>query len=380
MREMGKAMMGTGEASGDKRALSAAEAAISNPLIDETSMKGAKGLLISITGGKDLTLYEVDEAATRIREEVDQDANIIVGATFDESLDGIVRVSVVATGIDIAAMAHHPANTRAAAPAIATPVAASTPVPAPQAVAAASRLAELTQTLRANTQRMADRHTQTEAHRAVAQALSVSTAELPAPAMEPPAQAPVAVASMEDVTIRPIAPKPTLFVEPGEPLAEAAVAPAEPERPFIPPQAERPAQRAPRMPRIDELPMPAQNQIRARQAETAEAPQKPRVGLLQRLASVGLGRREDEEAEARPAPRPVAAERAAPPMPKAQQMPPMPRAPEARTEPVSEYAKRPVAARPAPQGLDQHGRPAPLSNALEDDQLEIPAFLRRQAH
>jgi len=134
------------------------------------------------------------------------------------------------------------------------------------------------------------------------------------------------------------------------------------------------------MPRIDELPMPAQNQIRARQAETAEAPQKPRVGLLQRLASVGLGRREDEEAEARPAPRPVAAERAAPPMPKAQQMPPMPRAPEARTEPVSEYAKRPVAARPAPQGLDQHGRPAPLSNALEDDQLEIPAFLRRQAH
>ena len=84
MREMGKAMMGTGEASGEKRALSAAEAAISNPLIDDASMKGARGLLISITGGKDLTLYEVDEAATRIREEVDQDANIIVGATFDE--------------------------------------------------------------------------------------------------------------------------------------------------------------------------------------------------------------------------------------------------------------------------------------------------------
>ena len=100
MREMGKAMMGTGEASGEKRALTAAEAAISNPLIDDASMKGAKGLLISITGGKDLTLYEVDEAATRIREEVDQDANIIVGATFDESLEGIIRVSVVATGID----------------------------------------------------------------------------------------------------------------------------------------------------------------------------------------------------------------------------------------------------------------------------------------
>src|SRR6187551_365242 len=79
MREMGKAMMGTGEASGEKRALTAAEAAISNPLIDDSSMKGARGLLVSITGGKDLTLYEVDEAATRIREEVDQDANIIVG-------------------------------------------------------------------------------------------------------------------------------------------------------------------------------------------------------------------------------------------------------------------------------------------------------------
>ena len=100
MREMGKAMMGTGEASGDKRALTAAEAAIANPLIDDSSMKGARGLLISITGGKDLTLFEVDEAATRIREEVDQDANIIVGATFDESLDGMIRVSVVATGIE----------------------------------------------------------------------------------------------------------------------------------------------------------------------------------------------------------------------------------------------------------------------------------------
>src|SRR5271166_3616056 len=104
MSEMGKAMMGTGEAAGDRRAVLAAEAAIANPLLDETSMKGARGLLISITGGNDLTLYEVDEAATRIREEVDQEANIILGATFDSSLDGIVRVSVVATGID------HPAG------------------------------------------------------------------------------------------------------------------------------------------------------------------------------------------------------------------------------------------------------------------------------
>src|SRR6185436_15482754 len=100
MRGMGKAMMGTGEASGEKRANRAAEAAIANPLLDDVSMKGARGLLISITGGRDLTLYELDEAATRIREEVDQDANIILGATFDESLEGIIRVSVVATGIE----------------------------------------------------------------------------------------------------------------------------------------------------------------------------------------------------------------------------------------------------------------------------------------
>jgi len=100
MREKGKAMMGRGEASGEKRVLAAAVAAISNPLIENPSIKRASGLIISITGGNDLTLFEVDEAATRIREEADQDANIIVGATFDESLEGIVRVSVVATGID----------------------------------------------------------------------------------------------------------------------------------------------------------------------------------------------------------------------------------------------------------------------------------------
>ncbi len=100
MDEMGKAMMGTGEATGEKRALEAAEAAISNPLLDEVSMKGARGVLINITGGMDLTLFEVDEAANRIRSEVDPEANIIVGSTFDENMEGPMRVSVVATGIN----------------------------------------------------------------------------------------------------------------------------------------------------------------------------------------------------------------------------------------------------------------------------------------
>ncbi len=100
MTEMGKAMMGTGEAEGENRAIAAAEAAISNPLLDDVSMRGAKGILISITGGEDLTLYEVDEAANRVREEVDADANIIFGSTFDTRLKGKIRVSVVATGIE----------------------------------------------------------------------------------------------------------------------------------------------------------------------------------------------------------------------------------------------------------------------------------------
>ena len=103
MNEMGKAMMGTGEAEGDKRATEAAEAAIANPLLEDVSMQGARGVLINITGGDDMTLYEVDEAANRIREEVDAECNIIIGSTFDAALSGTMRVSVVATGIEAGA-------------------------------------------------------------------------------------------------------------------------------------------------------------------------------------------------------------------------------------------------------------------------------------
>jgi len=100
MSEMGKAMMGTGEGEGEERARIAAESAISNPLLDDVSMKGARGVLINITGGSDMTLFEVDEAANRIGEEVDPDANIIFGSTMDSTLEDKMRVSVVATGID----------------------------------------------------------------------------------------------------------------------------------------------------------------------------------------------------------------------------------------------------------------------------------------
>lgn len=113
MDEMGKAMMGTGEGTGDNRAVEAAEKAIANPLLDEISLNGAKGVLINITGGHDLTLFEMDEAAEKIREKVDPDANIIVGSTLDPSMEGAVRVSVVATGIDLgAAVAQPPVERR----------------------------------------------------------------------------------------------------------------------------------------------------------------------------------------------------------------------------------------------------------------------------
>jgi len=116
MSEMGKAMMGTGEASGDHRAIEAAEKAIANPLLDEVSMRGAKGVIINITGGDDLRLMEVDEAATHIREMVDPEANIIVGSAFNPDLNGIMRVSVVATGIDVVARTPAVSTLRATSP------------------------------------------------------------------------------------------------------------------------------------------------------------------------------------------------------------------------------------------------------------------------
>jgi len=351
MREMGKAMMGTGEAEGEKRASTAAEAAISNPLIDDASMKGAKGLLISITGGRDLTLYEVDEAATRIRGEVDQDANIIVGATFDESLDGIIRVSVVATGID---------NALAQRPAVS---------------AAEARIAEVAQRLRADNERLAERIERTEAARPLTAAAPASVNASIESAKAAVAAALLPQSAGQDVTIRPLGPKPSLFIDPPASGPEQH----EPEA-FIPPQPERLPQRALRMPRIDELPVPAQNEIRARRGELApeEHPEKRRMTLLQRLAAVGLGRREPEAEEPLPSSRaaPSAPGAPMPAQPAAERLAgrPQPRA-ESRPDPVSDYAKR-----AAPQGLDQHGRQAPVHNRSEEDQLDIPAFLRRQAN
>ncbi len=375
MRGMGKAMMGTGEASGEKRAQQAAEAAIANPLLDESSMKGAKGLLISITGGNDLTLFEVDEAATRIREEVDSDANIILGATFDETLDGIIRVSVVATGID------KEAGFEAA------------PFPSPAEQALKTDMPAVVRSTEPAQAKLAPAAEKSGAQTAAAQAVANLEKELAIP--EP---APVAVASDPDVQIKRVKPasasmtakSPMIDIEEETPTSVVEDAPVS--QPYIPPVAEEHSP-APRMPRVEDFPPIAQREIRAQQApaaapqsepaaqqaEPAPAAQAPvsqhdtgeefgdderrPMGLLRRLAS-GLGRREDEEEH----------EAEAPVVRKAPQLQPAPmsapRAPQARTSATGAAGQ-----------LDETGRAAPKPvSAADDDQLEIPAFLRRQAN
>ncbi len=381
MRGMGKAMMGTGEASGEKRAQQAAEAAIANPLLDETSMQGARGLLISITGGNDLTLFEVDEAATRIREEVDSDANIILGATFDESLDGIIRVSVVATGIDREAVLEGEPSR----PEFSEPVADRT---VNKPAITTSKPAEPRQAPIAQTRQpeMAQRRAPVE-------------------------QAPVSAASDPDVQIKAFRPAPDsmhtkmpLSFGDEEPVAAKAEE-ASVSEPYIPPVAQQPSM-PPRMPRVEDFPPIAQRELRQqgvasrqaapaqpRQAQQPIAPQEPRMdvdegeddrrpmGLLRRLAN-GLGRRDEhehyqeEEVSAAPAPRAAEpAHRPAAPQPVMRQ----PR--QAQMAP----AQQPRQPHQAPQGaagyLDQNGRaPAKPQYQQEEDQLEIPAFLRRQSN
>jgi len=372
MRGMGKAMMGTGEASGENRANRAAEAAIANPLLDDVSMKGARGLLISITGGNDLTLYELDEAATRIREEVDSDANIILGATFDESLDGIIRVSVVATGIEPALITAHSQNN-------------------PEIVQTEQRIAEVAERLRAEARARAAQPAPTFRSPVQEQPLTAAPVAPPAaPVAQAPVQAPRAALPEASVAIEPMRmepapvirdevvltqtqPRAAMAYEPA-PLPQPEPAPVPAAGPFVPPRPAVAVARAPRMPQIQDLPMPGQAQIRASRGEEPAEPaaDTKRMTLLRRLATVGFGGRR-EEAEAAPAPvrAPVAA-----PMPS-----PMPQAPV-----PADYAKRtaPAAAqgyRPAQGHLDAQGRvAAPSSRMMDDDQLEIPAFLRRQAN
>ncbi|HEY1735267.1 MAG TPA: cell division protein FtsZ [Methylovirgula sp.] len=331
MREMGKAMMGTGEATGEKRAIMAAEAAIANPLLDEVSMRGARGLLISITGGNDLTLYEVDEAASRIRQEVDEDANIILGATFDENLDGIVRVSVVATGIDQPEEMRH----------------------RPEAL-----ISDMPNRLRGPAAIRSDissRHT--ALHSLSRPALQAASSELHGDTGH------AQVHNARGVHLQPSAPQGHHFVEAPEALEEEEVPYAES---FVPPMPETPKIRPQRMPQIDDLPMPAQKQIRAQRGEAPAEPahEAKRRTLLERLAA--FGNRHDDHADHEPMDHHA---NHAPPARAAQP-----------NSIHAEYSKRSAhPGRGMQQPLDPQGRMMHAPRPAEDDQLEIPAFLRRQS-
>ena len=278
MSEMGKAMMGTGEASGERRAIEAAEAAINNPLLDDVSMRGARGLLISICGGPDLTLYEVDEAATRIREEVDPEANIILGATFDDALEGTMRVSVVATGLAVEARAQKDDGAEEAA----------------------------------------DEHSSMSYNPAPSSVKIVKPAPMVA-RIPSPTPAPAAEHHEEVV----------------EEYHEEEVATALQNN---------------RIPSIDKFPMIAQRQVAAQQGRIesiAEHANKRKKGIFERLADVGLGRRDETQAEQRPA-----QTRRADPQ-------------------IQPQSQRRI---PAPEPIIAE------ESSYDDDQLAIPAFLRRQAN
>jgi cell division protein FtsZ len=292
MSEMGKAMMGTGEAEGERRAVDAAEAAISNPLLEDVSMKGARGVLINITGGLDMTLFEVDEAANRVREEVDPNANIIFGSTFDEKLQGRMRISVVATGID----GENPQGERA--PALGTRLPTAEP-------AAATR----------------GGYTQPMLTQNAAPATPRSEVRPPLPTVAEPA--PPAAEAAESAAVRGgafIAPKP---VDPGVPRQVPLAHPA------VPPAA----------------------------AETQARPRGRGPSLIERVTGVGRVRMGGAPVAA-PAP-------AAPPPPP----------PGARPATAPAGTARPAQPRLTPLEPDERS-----GNSKEDDLLDIPAFLRRQAN
>ena len=331
MDEMGKAMMGTGEATGEDRAIQAAEKAIANPLLDEISLRGAKGVLINITGGNDLTLFELDEAANRIREEVDPDANIIVGSTMDPSLEGGMRVSVVATGID------------------ALSTTSETPVP----------------------------------RRSMAQPLATQADEQPAPA------APVTISSV--ATTAPVAQEPALFEEmntqavaaseQAEDIFEEEAAVFQPELPsFI---ADRSQQRAP-APVAEDLPPPAyqppvfepQSMHEPEQAGYV-APKAPSLGTPSPEAMARL------QAAVHRAP----AEQSQYQQPAASDAVERPRfGINSLINRMTGHGQEGAPAQPARQQPQmQTGQPAPAAQPIaesdpEQERIEIPAFLRRQAN
>jgi cell division protein FtsZ len=368
MSEMGKAMMGTGEADGERRAIEAAEAAISNPLLEDITMEGARGVLINITGGPDMTLFEVDEAANRIREEVDPDANILFGSTFEPEMEGKIRVSVVATGIDAADMKSRPEplqNRPAAAKSAPAPLTANTPERPAEAAKPAI---------------------QSDAADELPEEEDEPAAEIEVEAVSEADEAPAAEAAPEPA--RP-APQPqTARVEPSlafrrpEPAATAPAPEPEPQPAATPTPAAtvtptpRPAETAGRrVPFIPPKPMTPTGTGESEEREPSimsprsgehvnelEQPARRR-SLFERMTGVSRTRETEGNASARP---------------QRESLEPRLRsaAPRAETTAPKAAPENP-AAQAQPESTEKPADPAP---STEEEVLEIPAFLRRQAN
>jgi cell division protein FtsZ len=407
MSEMGKAMMGTGEAEGEGRAIAAAEAAISNPLLDDVSMKGARGVLINITGGMDLTLFEVDEAANRIRDEVDPEANIIFGSTFDSSMEGNMRVSVVATGIEVDAQtrpkpitlsvvggqkkAQHVDNAPAAGSGAGAATAALASTPAPAATEAG-----LFAQSSADGDFPSTKYPMTSQPYAAASGPGASAAAMAMSDPEPDFLAPPApqARAEEDIFIAPAPAEANAEAE-----AEAVVYHGEPD-PFAEAalaNAARPEARRPEANR--EMPareMPA----RERQAETrptpeasTPAPKRGGQGLFAKVTGAARALQaatQGSDATARAAatrqaaeparntPKPMPARSASPAQPERQ-----------ATAPAASRTGAPEGGQAAPAGAGNAAQqrlsgldPAERigHSQAEEDLLDIPAFLRRQTN
>ncbi|MDB6180555.1 cell division protein FtsZ [Paracoccus fistulariae] len=320
MDEMGKAMMGTGEAAGENRAQEAAERAIANPLLDEISLNGARGVLINITGGYDMTLFELDEAANVIRDKVDSDANIIVGSTLDPDMDGSIRVSVVATGIDAsAAVAEDPAPRRSIAE------------PLTQNPSVAGRKDDVAEQDDVPPRRSPAPVAETRAEPAAAQQKSLIEDDMPQPAYQPKEQARAAAVRIEDDSNDFIAPRPSA-------AARGQAAPEVMDR----------LRRA-----VEHREERQQTARQPLQPETSRAPAghaagQGRMAGLSRMLERMAGHGNDQA----PAPKPAASS-------------------------ISERVSDRVAARARQQDADFDDLASPDA---DQDNVEIPAFLRRQAN
>jgi cell division protein FtsZ len=363
MGEMGKAMMGTGEADGDNRAIKAAEAAISNPLLDDVSMKGARGVLINITGGMDMTLFEVDQAANRIREEVDPEAQIKVGSTLGEDLDGRIRVSVIATGIESAVVQTARSATGAGAPRAATQNAAPKGIQQPIQTQSAQTRAPAAAQPQVVTPSINAQSTYFTMPQAVSpQALAQQ--QVSERAAESPAVKTIEVQQDETAYEQPAAeapqtqhyqPQPAQASQPQrvEPaLASARASQSYAPRPIAQPPQARPVQppasanpnagHAPFDARVTQLTTPAQ------QGAAEQRRQRRTESLFTRITGFGLVRpsqhREDEEQHHE-----------------------------------AEASHERSTGQPSHLGVDPSDRPT-LSSEQPADLLDIPAFLRRQTN